>query len=178
MLDVAQKIRPLKPPAGSGQQDNSTKVYPWRAYLREFLANPNHGAEYADVIGLHPYRSQQDAHDDRDFALSVYDQIYDARGIRKEYDAQDPFWVTEVGVSAGGTGPTAVAGETEQAKKLTTVYTKLRELGVPTVVIHRMVNTTSGTNAWSDNIGVLGSSFGRKPAYCSLAAARGYSLCQ
>jgi hypothetical protein len=149
----------------------------WLTYLRAVFAAPRLRAPVPslfDVMGLHPYRSDRDAADNRGFAEAVRRDIDLARGFLASHGAGDkPVWVTEVGVSTGARlgNPKRVAGAELQAAELRDIYEAVRDHGVPVMVVYRLIDSSHPGEA--PGYGVLTSNFQKKPAYSCLAQLRG-----
>ncbi len=149
----------------------------WLTYLGAVFAAPGLAPPVPslfDVMGLHPYRSDQDAADNRGFAAAVERDIDLARGFLASHGAGDkPVWVTEVGVSTGARrrNPKRVASAELQAAELRDIYEAVRDHGVPVMIVYRLIDSSHPGEA--PGYGVLTSSFQEKPAYSCLAQLRG-----
>ena len=65
--------------------------------------------------------------------------------------------------------------ETEQADGLSAMYRLLAQMpGVPAVIVHRFLDQGGGKKNWQTGAGVVSANGVKKPAYCALAAERGF----
>jgi hypothetical protein len=163
-------------PVGSHTRAN------WLTYLRQVFdarGLPAPVPALFDVMGLHPYRSAQDkaSHPDRTFAQVAGEDVDLARAFLAAHGAASkPVWVTEVGVTTGGSPNHHVVNADQQAIALRAIYETFRKLGVPVVLIHRFADVSpNALSGEAPGYGVVRRppGFGLKPAYQCLAQARG-----
>jgi hypothetical protein len=167
---------------GEGNPDNTD----WLNYLTAVFAAPQQGDPAVRTLftsmGLHPYRSDDDASQSTGFATAAEDDVGSAHDLLVGKSAGDkPIWVTEVGATTAGTGGTQVTDEAAQATALGSIYQRLRNI-VPVVVIHRLVDRPPGAveppgyGAVTNPDPPQGDSpWRRKPYYFSLCERRGFT---
>jgi hypothetical protein len=153
----------------------------WRPYLENVAAALGTSfPDQFDVMGLHPYRSDQDVTAGRWFPAAAQHDVDQARTLLGGHQAGGkPIWVTEVGATTAGNDvdpdPKHVISESQQAKVLRDVYQRLRnEAQVPMVIIHRFSDSNTGVE--NPGYGVIKSpdlSFAKKAAYYCLKLTRG-----
>jgi hypothetical protein len=150
----------------------------WLTYLGNVFGAPGLPApmpDLFDVMGLHPYRSDQDAAHGRGFAAAAGRDVDLARRFLAAHGAGNkPIWATEVGASTGvpPSNPKRVASAERQAAALHGVYEALRRQGVPVMIVHRLVDSAD-PQVEAPGYGVLTKRLGKKPAYSCLAHLRG-----
>ena len=152
----------------SGESDSKLG---FKRFLRRVYESG--AAQLTDGIGFHPYPAFWHRSIPRVVA-KLEALMASVRQIMSSYGEGDKdVWVTEVGLST--TGQPNGFSEGEQAEGLTEIYRSLSSMpGVPTVIVHRFLDQGGGGRNWETGLGVVSGSGNRKPAYCSLAAERGF----
>jgi hypothetical protein len=139
----------------------------YERFLRQALAA---GTRF-DAIAIHPYpffATRPASKVER--TLTSFRRLLAGLGERAT-----PVWVTEVGVSTSGPSPATLD---EQAQSLPAIHrTLVRTPRVPVAIFHRMVDNPTAPTSREAGWGVIASSGAPKPAYCTLAYARGRELC-
>jgi hypothetical protein len=153
----------------------------WKAYLGDVfdaLADP---ASEFNVLGLHPYRTNDDVLAGRGFPGAAEYAVGQAHTFLSNHSAGGkPVWVTEVGVSTGlnQNNPKYVGSPQEQATVLRSIYQRLRnEAEVPVVTLYRFADPNS-TETEPLGYGVVKAEnnptpFAQKVAYRCLKLTRG-----
>jgi hypothetical protein len=159
------------------------------SYLREVFAYgkthlASNGGLPWDAVAVHAYRSGDDLAAGLSFADSASHQLEVVRRAQAEEQVPGELWVTEVGASTVSNGkgrrdPVFVRGGNrgqKQAGALVDIYMRLREEGVPVIIVSRLVDAPRNDPRQprrERGAGVLRPGFRPKPAYKCLAALRG-----
>jgi polysaccharide biosynthesis protein PslG len=130
-------------------------------------------AQLTDGIAFHPFAAFW--HRPMPIVLGKVESLMASiRGIMSQFgDGAKDIWVTEIGMST--TGRPRGFSEAEQADGLAAMYRILSEMpGVPLVIVHRFLDQNGGNKNWQTGAGVVSTNGVKKPAYCALAAERGF----
>src|SRR5688572_27372373 len=130
-------------------------------------------AQLTDGIAFHPFAAFW--HRPMPTVLGKIESLMaSVRGIMSQFgDGAKDIWVTEMGMST--TGRPRGFTEAEQADGLAAMYRILSEMpGVPLVIVHRFLDQNGGNKNWQTGAGVVSTNGVKKPAYCALAAERGF----
>jgi hypothetical protein len=161
----------------------------WLVYLRNVATDSGTSfANWFDVMGIHAYRTVQDAApssdypDGQSFSQAAEVDVELARQFLDDHAAgNEPVWVTEVGVSTGlgPNSPKYVSSEAQQATVLQSIYQGLRvDESVPVVMIHSFIDSAPNSGGDAPGYGVITNPsatnpWRQKPAYSCLALTRG-----
>lgn len=122
----------------------------------------------ADALGVHPYPGTGP---EEDYVGEVRVHLGKVQEVMARFaDSARPLWVTEFGVSTGGTRAFDPAA---QGRALVELYELFRRIaGIELAVAHRFVED-GAIGLAPDPFGVVDAELEPKPAYCGLARARG-----
>jgi hypothetical protein len=164
---------------------NDGSTADWQNYLGKVFDAPANNEPAVptlfNVLGLHPYRTDQDQAAGRSFVDAAQRDVTQARSLLSANGAGGKqVWVTEVGVTTAGSdsnpGPKHVHDEQAQATVLKNIYQGLRnDSHVQMVIIHRFADTPANgpPGAEPPGYGVLTHDLTKKDAYKCLQLARG-----
>ena len=148
--------------------DPEPNAMPYAEFLRRVYDT---GApSLTDAIATHPYPNRRYG---EDYLGNVRVNLYRTFNIMEAHgEAWKPIWVTETGVS--NTGDESFRPE-QQADALAKMYELFRMIDhdIPVVVFHRFRDEPNDSRAEERGYGVISGDGGLKPAYCSIAVARG-----
>ncbi len=185
--DAVKAEDPTMPVVTAGMAPNKDPG----GYLRQVFAygkahRASNGELPWDAVAVHAYRTKADLDAGLGFADSASHQLEIVRQAEADEQVDGDLWVTEVGASTTsnrkrhrGRDPLFVGGGLRgqaQARALVEIYLRLRDEGVPVVIVSRLVDAPRDDPLQprrERGAGVLRPGFRPKPAYRCLAAQRG-----
>ncbi|MDX6581834.1 MAG: polysaccharide biosynthesis protein PslG [Solirubrobacterales bacterium] len=141
--------------------------------FRDFLIDmyERGAAQKADAIGIHPYPGVGPG---EDYLTDVRVYLGKIENVMDRYnDSSRPLWATEFGVSTAGDTAFSPEAAGQAITELLDMFRHIR--GIQLAIVHRFVENPAlgGREA---GFGMLNKNLTPKPAFCDLAALRGYSV--
>jgi hypothetical protein len=150
------------------EPDSASAMNP-RNFLKAMYANGAKGK--MDGLSIHTYPEDIDL-------WRVFKMLTDTRDIRDANGDSVPLWITELGITTtGNSGGNYTFNENDQAFTLRKLYDELMAMNdVRAVIFHTLIEPSIFPSTSTEvAFGLLRLDLTPKPAYCSLAAARGTS---
>ena len=148
--------------------DPEANAMPYAEFLRRVYDTGAPGL--TDAIAAHAYPNRRYS---EDYLGNIRVNLYRTFDVMQSHgEGWKPIWVTETGVS--NAGEDSFRPE-QQADALARMYELFRlvDHNIPVVVFHRFRDEPGDERVEERGYGVISADGGLKPAYCSIAVARG-----